>query len=178
MESVSTPLSFHPDGDSVNVSKELNSVGNRVLRRDESLDDQRGHFCGLGKAYGPYQARVLRRTDQGFSARLNIENYVWFFLVRSPLDPPLRFPFTAPLFIRTDSSFISFLPFPPFFPLSSFITFAEDAHMETHQHAYWELQCPESVPRGGFILPESNDYPSVCVAGGRAIFGTIWCWIS
>lgn len=52
----------------------------KVLLAGEVIDDQAGDFCGSGKAYGPYQARMLRQDDYG-KALLNNENYVWFFLV-------------------------------------------------------------------------------------------------
>lgn len=53
---------------------------NTVLNAGEVINDQSGSFCGATKAYGPYQARMLREGDFG-KALLNNENYVWFFLV-------------------------------------------------------------------------------------------------
>ena len=62
----------------------FNNVGqlawNTVLQADEVIDDQTGSFCGTPKAYGPYQARILREGDFR-KALINNENYVWFFLV-------------------------------------------------------------------------------------------------
>lgn len=51
-----------------------------VLQAGEFIDDQEGDFCGSSKAYGPYQARLLREGDYG-KALINNENHVWFFLV-------------------------------------------------------------------------------------------------
>lgn len=62
----------------------FNNVGQLAwsthLEPDEVIDDQTGSFCGLEKAYGPYQARMLREGDF-HKAVINNENYVWFFLV-------------------------------------------------------------------------------------------------
>ncbi len=52
-----------------------------MLLEGELLDDQPGRFPCVSKAYGPFESIRLRQNNPAL-AKLNIENYIWYALVR------------------------------------------------------------------------------------------------